>query len=184
MDAQIAKTTERRATVHAVGPGPLLPAHLARQAQAGTQLCPHGSDFNIDYGSPQLNSDGWAVHGGGRVSSKASYNLAGGFIEFDMDLTGAHGNVNNNFYLTFPRDGHTYCDSGGSCGGSCCAEMDITENNGNCFQATTWHTDRGVSDHDGKAQTGGLSSRVHIKAAWSADGGSLGVDINGNHHSG
>jgi hypothetical protein len=118
------------------------------------------------------------------VSSKASYNLAGGFMEFDMDLGGAHGNVNNNFYLTFPRDGHTYCDSGGSCGGSCCAEMDITENNGHCFQATTWHSDRSGGDHDGSAQTGGLSSQVHVKASWNADGSSLGVDIGGNHHSG
>jgi len=145
--------------------------------------CPSGSDFNVDYGSPQLNDNGWHVQGGARVSSKASYNLAGGFIEFDMDLTGAHGNVNNNFYLTFPRDGHSYCDSGGSCT-SCCAEMDITENNGNCFQATTWHSDRSGGDHDGKAQTGGLSPQVHIKASWNSDGSSLGVDIGGNHHSG
>jgi hypothetical protein len=38
-------------------------------------------------------------------------------LEFDMDLSNAHGNVNNNLYGTFPRDGHSYCDSGGSCGG-------------------------------------------------------------------
>merc|ERR1711920_10583 len=124
------------------------------------------------------------VHGGGRVSSKASFNLAGGFMEFDMDLSNAHGNVNNNFYLTYPRDGHTYCDSGGSCGGSCCAEFDLTENNGNCFQATTWHTDRSGGDHDGKAQTGGLSSQVHIKASWNSDGTQATVTVNGNQHSG
>merc|ERR1711870_97605 len=111
-------------------------------------------------------------------------NLAGGFMEFDMDLSNAHGNVNNNFYLTYPRDGHTYCDSGGSCGGSCCAEFDLTENNGNCFQATTWHTDRSGGDHDGKAQTGGLSSQVHIKAAWNGDGSQATVSVNGNQHSG
>jgi hypothetical protein len=104
-------------------------------------------------------------------------------MEFDMDLAGAHGTVNNNFYLTFPRDGHSYCDSGGSCK-SCCAEMDITENNGHCFQATTWHSDRSGGDHGGSAQTGGLSSQIHVKASWSADGTSLGVDIGGNHHSG
>lgn len=118
------------------------------------------------------------------MQSKASFNFAGGFMEFDMDLSGAHGNVNNNFYLTYPRDGRTYCDSGGSCGGNCCAEMDITENNGNCFQATTWHTNRDGSDHDGKAQTGGINAHVHIKATWSADGSQLTVDVNGNQHSG
>merc|ERR1712232_422871 len=58
------------------------------------------------------------------------------------------------------------------------------ENNGNCFQATTWHSDRSGGDHDGKAQTGGLSPQVHIKASWNSDGSSLGVDIGGNHHSG
>merc|ERR1712193_428981 len=56
--------------------------------------------------------------------------------------------------------------------------------NGNCFQATTWHTDRSGGDHDGKAQTGGLSPQVHVKASWNSDGSSLGVDIGGNHHSG
>lgn len=107
-------------------------------------------------------------------------------MEFDMDLSGAHGNVNNNFYLTYPRDvGNSgyYCDSGaGSANG--CAEMDITENNGNCFQATTWHTNRDGSDHDGKAQTSSINSRVHIKATWNADGSQLTVDVNGNQHSG
>lgn len=145
--------------------------------------CPTANDLNIDYGSPQLNSNGWAVHGGGRVSSKASFNFAGGFIEFDMDLSGAHGNVNNNFYLTYPQDGHSYCDSGGSCT-SCCAEFDLTENNGHCFQSTTWHTDRSGGDHDGEAQTGSIGAQVHIKAAWNADGSQAGVDVGGMHHSG
>lgn len=140
----------------------------------------------MDYGSPQLHSDGWRIQGGARVSSKASYNLAGGFIEWDMDLSGAHGNVNNNVYLTFPAGGSgaPYCDSGFSCGGSCCAEMDLTENNGNCFQATTWHSDRGGGDHGGQAQTGGLGSSVHFKASWNSDGSSLGVQVGGNYHSG
>merc|ERR1712087_345190 len=155
------------------GPGP----------SGGATYCLSANDLNVDYGTPQLNSNGWTINGGGRVSSKASFNFAGGFIEFDMDLANAHGNVNNNFYLTYPQDGHSYCDSGGSCT-SCCAEFDLTENNGNCFQATTWHTDRSGGDHDGKAQTGGLSSQVHIKAAWNADGSQATVTVNGNQHSG
>merc|ERR1711920_979540 len=112
--------------------------------------CLSASDLNVDYGSPQLNSNGWTINGGGRVSSKASFNFAGGFIEFDMDLANAHGN----------------------------------ENNGNCFQATTWHSDRSGGDHDGKAQTGGLTSKVHIKAAWNADGTQANVDVGSNVHSG
>merc|ERR1712187_1006466 len=76
----------------------------------------------------------------------ASYNLAGGFVEFDMDLGGAHGGVNNNFYITFPSSVGNYCDSGGTGG---CAELDFVENNGNCAAATTFHTDPGGGDKGG-----------------------------------
>merc|ERR1711933_170212 len=69
----------------------------------GATYCPNpASDFTADYGSPQWSDSGWTIHGGARASSRASYNLAGGFVEFDMDLGGAHGGVNNNFYITFP----------------------------------------------------------------------------------
>merc|ERR1711953_1600331 len=36
----------------------------------------------------------------------------------------------------------------------------------------------------GKAQTGGLTSTVHIKAAWNADGTHASVDVGSNVHSG
>merc|ERR1712232_1470444 len=56
-----------------------------------TAYCPRTSnDFKTDYGSPNKSGSGWSIHGGGRVSSKASYNLAGGSVEFDMDLSKAH----------------------------------------------------------------------------------------------
>ena len=45
---------------------------------------------------------GWTIHGGARVGSKASFNLLGGYIEWDMDTTGAQTGVNNNFYVTSP----------------------------------------------------------------------------------
>merc|ERR1711948_188202 len=99
--------------------------------------------MGADYGSPQWSDNGWTIHGGARASSKASYNLAGGFVEFDMDLGGAHGGVNNNFYITFPSSVGNYCDSGGTGG---CAELDFVENNGNCAAATTFHTDPGGGD--------------------------------------
>jgi len=154
----------------------------------GASYCPQPSaDFKADYGSPQWSDSGWTIHGGARASSRASYNFAGGFLEFDMDLAGAQNNVNNNFYGTFPAGGDSgpYCDSGRSCGGSCCAEMDFTENNGNCFQATTWHKDRGGQDHDGKAQTSNIGNpHCHVKATWSADGSQLTVDVCGATHSG
>merc|ERR1711920_671495 len=56
----------------------------------GATYCPDpASDFTADYGGPQWSDNGWTIHGGARASSKASYDLAGGFVEFDMDLGGA-----------------------------------------------------------------------------------------------
>lgn len=170
------------------GPGPSPgPPAPPTPPSPGASYCPRGSDFKADYGSPQWSDNGWTIHGGARASSLASYNFAGGFLEFDMDLSGAQNNVNNNLYGTFPVGGDSapYCDSGGSCGGSCCAEFDITENNGNCFQATTWHTDRGGQDHDGKAQTSNIGNpHCHIKAEWNGDGSQVTVNVCGAVHSG
>jgi len=99
-----------------------------------------------------------------------------------MDLSGAHGGVNNNVYATFPSDGHTYCDSGGIMKG--CAEYDFTENNGNCAQATTWHHDRGGGDHGGQQSVGPLSSNVHVKVTWTADASKSHVSVGGNNYDG
>ena len=92
------------------------------------------------------------------MSSKASLNLVSGFLEYDMELSGAHGGVNNNLYATFPQGGN---QGMGSCS-ICCAEIDF------CFQATTWHTARDGNDHDGEARTGSIRNSVHIRADWTA----------------
>jgi len=157
--------------------------------------CPDPSvDFQIEVepgaqGMVTWSPSGWTIHGQRRVSSKASFNMAGGgSIEWDMDLTGAHGNVNTNFYLTYPDKENCgydcYCDSGAN-NYPGCAEMDLTENNGNCWQATTWHPTRDGSDHGGEAQEGGLSGgTVHFKAEWDGSGDNLNVDVGGNMHVG
>lgn len=116
------------------------------------------------------------------MSSKASYNLAGGSVEFDMDLSKAHGKVNNNVYATFPKDGHSYCDSGGAAHG--CAEFDWTENNGNCRQATTWHSNRDGKDHGGKQYQGSLGKDAHVKVTWSDDASTSHVSIAGHTYEG
>ena len=59
----------------------------------------------------------------------------------------------------------SYCNSSGSCS-TCCAEMDFTENKGNCFRATAWHTARDGNDHDGEAHTGSIGNSVRIRADW------------------
>ena len=119
------------------------------------------NDFFAEYGTVQWSSSGWTIYGNARVSSKASLNLVGEFLKFDREFSIAHGGVNNNLYATFPQKGNkgigSFCVSGGSCS-TYCAEMDFTVNDGHCFQATTWHTARDESDHDGTAHTGSIGT--------------------------
>merc|ERR1712087_603092 len=162
-------------------PGPSPPGPPS-PAGGGAKYCPNpASDFAADYGSPKWSSSGWTIHGGARASSKASYNLAGGFVEFDMDLGGAHGGVNNNFYITFPNSVGNYCDSGGTGG---CAELDFVENTGNCAAATTFHTDPGGGDKGGTQTVNGISSHVHVRAEWDGSGDQLAVHVDGHAISG
>lgn len=102
-------------------------------------------------------------------------------MEFDMELSGAHGGVNNNVYVTFPSVVGHYCDSGGTGG---CAELDFAENNGNCESATTFHTDPSGGDKDGTQYTGAIGKSVHVRAEWDQGGDTLSVTVNGNHYSG
>lgn len=111
--------------------------------------------------------------------------MAGGYLEWDMDLSNAHGNVNTNFYLTYPPQMNCgincYCDSGATGG---CAELDLTENNGNCWQATTWHPDPSGGDKPGEGQEGPLGSTVHCRAEWDQSGNNVRVTIGDNQHDG
>merc|ERR1712146_844700 len=98
-----------------------------------------------------------SILGRGRVSSKTAFNLLGGYIEFDMDLSAAHSGVNQNLYvvsLNRPNCGSgCYCDAPN--GG--CMELDFIEANGHCAYATTWHTTM-------------VSGQMHVKATFSEDG--------------
>lgn len=138
-------------------------------------------------GSVKWSSSGWHIQGQRRVSSKASFDFKGGYVEWDMDVSKSHSGVNSNFYLTFPRKPncgiHCYCDSGGTGG---CAELDFAENNGGCFSQTTWHNEFNGGDKGGQvAGNGGMSGGiVHMKATWSQDGNNLNVQVGSNHYSG
>ena len=148
-----------------VSPSPLSPTPIPpppTPTSSGATYCSDPSNvFFAEYGNARWSSSGWTINGNARVGSTASLNLVGGFLKFDMEFSVAHGGVNNNLYATFPQKGNkgigSYCVSGGSCS-TCCAEMDFTENNGHCFQATTWHTARDGSDHDGTAHTGSIGT--------------------------
>lgn len=64
--------------------------------------CPAASDMNAEHGNVQFQDGGWAFTGDARVSSKTSFNLLGGYMEFDMDTSQTHPEVNTNFYTSSP----------------------------------------------------------------------------------
>merc|ERR1711920_1038983 len=114
--------------------------------------CPTAGDMNFEYGNIHWANGGWEITGDSRISSKTSFNLLGGYIEFDMDTTKAHGGVNTNIYTVSMQGDNCgkdcYCDIQDN-GSPVCMELDITENNGNCKFAITivlsdvkLHTDR------------------------------------------
>jgi hypothetical protein len=154
------------------------------------KYCPDpAEDFQEEIEGPPGSADwsdsGWTIHGQRRVSSKTSFDLRGGYVEFDMDLSNAHGGVNTNLYITFPAQPNCgidcYCDSGATGG---CAEIDFTENNGNCFQASTWHDEPHGGNKGGFGGNGGISPHIHVRAEWNPDGSSMTTTVNGNAHNG
>jgi len=136
--------------------------------------CPGENDFAMSVAKWEGN--GWSLTGSGGVHGKQTFNLLGGYIEFDMDTTNAHTNVNNNFYLVSPDPSYfkptNDCDIQGQ-GKPTCMEMDIIEMNGNCVGQTTWHT---YGNHTGGCDRGGCwgkkyrSGKSHFKASFSTDG--------------
>ena len=94
-------------------PSPSPPPPTPPPSPSGATLfCPNNNDWSIEYGSANLQDGGWSITGGARVRSKASFNLLGGYIEFDMNTAGAKTGVNNNFYITSPtrQNFPQYCD--------------------------------------------------------------------------
>jgi hypothetical protein len=134
--------------------------------------------MNFEYGNINWANGGWEITGNARISSKSSFNLLGGRIEFDMDTTRTSAGVNTNIYtVSMEHD---------NCGKDCycdiqkgthpvCMELDITENNGNCKFQTTWHTVPGKAgggcDANGCAHLGDLpGNKFHMKSTWGMDG--------------
>jgi len=154
------------------GPGPS-PGPSPSPGPAA-EWCPSQNDFQIDGAS--WNGNGWTMTGGGGVHGKQTFNLLGGYIEFDIDTTAAHGGVNNNFYLVSPDP--SYFKASNDCdiqaqGKPACMEMDIIENNGNCLAQTTWHT---WPNHNGDCDQGGCWGQKYrhgvtkVRAEFTQDG--------------
>lgn len=138
-------------------------------------FCPGQGDFEFE-GNTHWNGNGWDMHGGGGVHARFTTNILGGYMEFDMDTSGAHTGVNNNFYVTSPDPSYfsakNDCDIQGQNKPSC-MEMDFVENNGNCIGQTTWHT---WPNHNGGCDRGGCyakksrSGYTKFRAEFSSDG--------------
>lgn len=128
----------------------------------------------------QLADGGWSVQGDGGAATKASFNLLGGFVEFDFDVSNANTGVIPNIYTVSPDGiggGFTsdkYCDMGENEKPDC-LEVDWLESNGGCGGATTLHTVPGTGD--GACNYWGCRSTYsfggptfHVKVEYGNDG--------------
>jgi hypothetical protein len=128
-----------------------------------------------------LKTGGWSVSGNGGGATKASFNLLGGYVEFDVDVSQTRSGVNANLYAIAPKigsDGYEpseYCDGAESDAHPWCIELDWLESNGHCNGASTIHTIPGPGsngctawgcrteyDHD--------SPTFHMRVEYGADG--------------
>jgi len=145
------------------GPGP----------SGGDVYCPTQESFGAD-GNVQFHDNGWTLTGVGGVHSKVTWNLNGGYVEFDMDTSRAAAAVNTNLYTTSPDQvsGTNECDIQGE-GKPSCMEMDIIEMNGNCLAQSTVHTwpnRDGGCDRNGCASAMKINGKFHVKAEFSPGG--------------
>jgi len=134
--------------------------------------------MNLEHGTVSFQDGGWVQTGDARVSSKTSFNLLGGYVEFDMDTSRATPGTNTNIYtvsMTGDNCGEQcYCDIQDN-GSPVCMELDILENNGNCAFSSTWHTVPGFNgggcDAGGCAHDGSLpGGQFHVKSSWAENG--------------
>jgi hypothetical protein len=144
-----------------------------------TVYCPMGDDFLVsddsEFGNVKLQDNGWTIYGSGWVGGRTSYNLLGGYVEWTSDTSHAQNGVNTNLYTISPESGvdvSGYCDIQPN-GSPQCMELDMDENNGNCYMTTTWHTSTGTGngcDEWGCAASTPTSGSVSIRAEFSTDG--------------
>ena len=162
-------------------PGPTPPPG---PAPSHSQYCPSARDLVVGYGSPNIFDGGWSQTGGGATATKASFNLLGGSVEYDIDLSKTKTGINANIYSIGPSGisrttGFTqnnYCDGSKPAGSSWCTEVDWIESNGNCGGATALHTVPGPGTNGCTAwgckteySYNGVSS-FHMKVTFGTDG--------------
>jgi len=147
-------------------------------------FCPSTNDLVITYKSttgPTLINQGWQHHGGGGVATKASFNLLGGSVDYDIDFSGSRVGVNANIYSISPQfsgsyGGNDYCDGAKPAGNEWCVEVDWIESNGNCGGQSTLHTRPGPGSDGctawgcGRAYTYNGQASFHMKISYDTNG--------------
>jgi hypothetical protein len=145
----------------------------------GESFCPSANDFVV-MGPSTLYNQGWSTRGSGGVATKAAFNLIGGSVEYDVDFSQTHENVNANIYTISPIFSGSftqaaYCD-GQKSGDAWCVEIDWIETNGNCGGATTLHTRPGTGNNGCTGWGCQISynyngaAKFHMKIAYANDG--------------
>jgi hypothetical protein len=97
--------------------------------------CPDNSSFEgIVYKEYARNvtwsNGGWISTGWASVQGKTSFNLLGGYVEFDVDNSGVTTGINSNIYTISPNQSYTEavnCDGQGATGSTkkFCMELDL-----------------------------------------------------------
>lgn len=162
-------------------PTPPWPPSPTPPSPGHTLYCPGQNDWSGLGGGTQWQGSGWRMAGSGGVHGKASFNLLGGYVEFDMDTSSAQPGINTNFYTSSPSTCCAYCDIQPN-GSPQCMEMDIIEANGNCAMQTTWHTWPNRQGGCDEAGCGGIKTlpggKFHMRANF-AESGYMSVTLNG-----
>jgi len=145
---------------------------------ASETYCPTLNDFNVAWGNVTSEERGWRINAEGGVHGRTSFNLLGGYIEFDYDACGAVAGVNNNLYTVSPNGGMEsgYCDIQAN-DSPICMELDIDENNGHQNGRTTWHiwgNKYGSCDQNGCYGDFSITDdacKYHMRTEFALDGG-------------
>lgn len=143
-------------------------------------FCPSSTDLMVAYGSPKIYNRGWTTTGGGGVATKTAFNLLGGYVEYDMDVTLTQPQINVNIYTISPVIAGSsfkstdYCD-GAKTGSSWCPEMDWIESNGALCGRTTYHMIEGGGSGCTAWGCGGTfqyngKTKFHMKILYGASG--------------
>jgi hypothetical protein len=150
-----------------------------------TDYCLSATDFVIAYGkSSNVRDQGWTTkNGGGGVATKSTFNLLGGFVEYDIDFTETKVGVNANLYVVYPKISPTgftneqYCDGSAKEGRPWCPEFDFIESNGNCCGTITLHTIPGPGEG---CTSWGCSVKKEYEQCKTAFNMKITFDMNGN----